>query len=45
MDKTSKIFADIPLSDFLKWEKYGFEVYCASSGMKLPRRHDSSQQE
>jgi hypothetical protein len=30
MDQAIEIFADIPLSNFLKWEKYGFEVYCAS---------------
>jgi hypothetical protein len=26
MDKTIEIFAHVPLSDFLEWEKYGFEV-------------------
>ena len=37
MDRTTEVFPDIPRSDFLKWEKYGFEVYCAPSGVKLPR--------
>jgi len=37
MDRTTEVFPGIPLSDFFKWEKYGFEVYCAPSGVKLPR--------
>ena len=37
MDGTTEVFPGIPRSDFLKWEKYHFEVYCAPSGVKLPR--------
>jgi hypothetical protein len=37
MDRTTEVFPGIPRSDFFKWEKYGFEVYCAPSGVKLPR--------
>jgi len=37
MDRTTEAFPGIPRSDFFKWEKYGFEVYCAPSGAKLPR--------
>ena len=37
MDRSTEVFPDIPRSDFFKWEKYGFEVYCAPSGVKLPR--------
>jgi hypothetical protein len=36
MDGTREVFHDIPRSDFSKWEKYHFEVYCAPSGVKLP---------
>jgi len=37
MDRTTEVFPGIPRSDFFKWEKYGIEVYCAPSGVKLPR--------
>ncbi len=37
MDRTTEVFPDIPRSDFFKWEKYHFEVYCAPPGVKLPR--------
>lgn len=37
MDGTTEVFPGIPRSDFFKWEKYHFEVYCAPSGVKLPR--------
>ena len=40
MDGTTEVFPGIPRSDFSKWEKYHFEVYCAPSGVKLPRGPD-----
>ena len=40
MDGTTEVFHGISRSDFSKWEKYNFEVYCAPSGVKLPRGTD-----
>jgi hypothetical protein len=40
LDGTTEVFRGISRSDFSKWEKYHSEVYCAPSGVKLPRGPD-----
>ena len=40
MDGTTEVFPGISHSDFSKWEKYHFEVYCAPSAVKLPPETD-----
>jgi hypothetical protein len=42
IDGSTEVFHGILRSDFSKWEKYHFEVYCAPSGVKLPPGPDVS---